>query len=99
MITDYGKKQIINKIMGLIAHGAYVKDGQVVTTPIFRTELAEDTLRVYLYLTDEDVGTFSDFRLIDASGQAVMTKQETIVKDDVEGLLIAFEIAIQEVIN
>lgn len=97
MISPYGMTQIANKVSTLLAQGAYVKDGQQVTVPVFRKEHSDNSVRVYLYLTDEDIGTFTDFQILDEEGKVILTKPDSITKDAYKGLLVAFEVSIQEV--
>ncbi|OAT81113.1 hypothetical protein [Desulfotomaculum copahuensis] len=97
MISQYGMTQIANKVSTLLAQGAYIKDGQQVTVPIFRKEYSGNAVKVYLYLTDEDIGTFSDFQILDEEGNVILTKPDSITKDAAQGLLVAFEVSIQEV--
>ena len=99
MISQYGMTQIANRVSTLLVQGAYIKDGQQVTVPIFRKEHSGNTVKVYLYLTDEDIGTFSDFQILDEEGNVILTKPDSITKDASQGLLVAFEVSIQEVEN
>jgi len=96
MITPHGMAQIANKILSLLAQGAYVKDGQQVTAPIFRKEYSEESIQVYLYLTDEDVGTFTKFQILDEEGNVILDKPENITKTADKGMLIAFKVSIRE---
>jgi|GEM_PF-4416016 len=96
MITPHGMAQIANKILSLLAQGAYVKDGQQVTVPIFRKEYSEESIQVYLYLTDEDVGTFTKFQILDEEGNVILDKPENIIKTADKGMLIAFKVSIRE---
>jgi len=99
VISQYGMTQIANRVSTLLAQGAYIKDGQKVTVPVFRKEHSGNTIKVYLYLTDEDVGTFSEFQILDEEGNVILSKPDSIIKDASKGLLIAFEVRIQEVEN
>lgn len=97
MISPYGMTQIANKVSTLLVQGAYINDGQQVKVPIFRKEYSGNSVRVYLYLTDEDIGTFTDFQILDEGGNVILTKPENITKNEDKGLLVAFEVSIQEV--
>jgi len=99
VISEYGMAQIANRVSTLLAQGAYIKDGQQITVPIFRKEHSGNTIKVYLYLTDEDAGTFSEFQILDEEGNVILSKPDSIIKDASKGLLIAFEVRIQEVEN
>jgi hypothetical protein len=99
MITVQGINSIASTIVGLFAQGAYIKDGQQVIVPIFRKEFIEEeaTLKIYLYLTDEDVGTFTGFQILNAEGDVMLDKPDNITKPVSKGLLVAFKISIKEV--
>ncbi len=97
MITPYGMTQIANKVSTLLAQGAYIKDGQQTKIPIFRKEYTGESVRAYLYLTDEDAGTFTDFLILDEEGNTILDKPDNITKSGDKGMLVAFEVSIREV--
>lgn len=93
MLNNNAIRQITNRISPIFAKGSYVADGEEVKVPIFRKEIDQDEgiIRVYLYLTDEHNGNFSEFKLLDENDNVVDTEPYTIEKDISQGMVIAFK--------
>lgn len=93
MLNENAIRQITGRIAPMFTKGAYTADGQDVEVPIFRKEIDPDEgiIRVYLYLTDEHNGTFSEFRLLDENGEVVDSEPYSIEKDISQGMVIAFK--------
>ena len=83
----------------MIHKGAYKKNSQTVIKPIFRLESVGDTFYVYLYLDDNDIGTFTNFMFLDEYDKPIMQRNEVITKDEQKGLLIAFAFKLNEIID
>jgi hypothetical protein len=97
--TEYGKSRIIDKIKELFVKGAYTKDSQTVIKPVFRIESTGDTFYVYLYLDDNDTGTFTNFMFLDEYDKPIIQRDEVVTKDEQKGLLIAFAFKLKEIID
>lgn len=93
MLNQYALNQISNRIAPMFSMGAYVVDGAQKKVPIFRKEIDQEknVIRVYLYLTDEDTGNFSEFQLLDENDNVVDTEPYEITKDIDKGIVIAFK--------
>ena len=93
MLNKHAIGLITNRIAPIFARGAYTADGVEVRVPIFRKEVDRDmgVIRVYLYLTDDNNGNFSEFKLLDEDGNVVDTEPYEIVKDISQGMVIAFK--------
>jgi len=93
MLSQYALSQITNRVAPIFAKGAYIKNGEQIKVPVFRKELDEEsnTIKVYLYLTDEDTGDFSEFQLLDESDNVVDTEPYEITKDIDKGMVIVFK--------
>lgn len=93
MLNKHALNQIATRISPMFASGAYTVDGTQKKVPIFRKEIDQDksVIRVYLYLTDEHTGEFSEFKLLDENDNVVDTEPYEISKDEYKGMIIAFK--------
>lgn len=93
MLNTHAIEQIANRISPMFAGGSYLADGVEVQVPIYKKEVDKEmgVIRVYLYLTDEHNGNFSEFRLLDENGIVIDTEPYEIIKDISQGMVIAFK--------
>ena len=93
MLNKHALNQIANRISPMFASGAYTVDGVQKKVPIFRKEIDQEksVIRVYLYLTDEHTGNFSEFKLLDENDNVIDTEPYEITKDEYKGMVIAFK--------
>lgn len=98
MITSMGLNKLANEIDNFIDHGTYTVDGSKKETPIYKVNVENNKIRIFLYLDEtEGVGDLTEFELIDEDGNVFADKADNIEKGDLKGLLIAFDFDIQEV--
>lgn len=93
MLNKQAIGEIANRISPMFAKGGYTADGVEVEVPIYRKEIDRDQgiIRVYLYLTDEHNGNFSEFKLLNEGGVVIDTEPYEIIKDISQGMVIAFK--------
>lgn len=96
MISSDGLTLIYNNITANLLKGQAYINGQFQDVPIQKTELTSNSVKVYLYLDETYVGQITDYRLITIAGKTFLERSENIAKNNTKGLLVLFEIVLQE---
>lgn len=97
MITPEGINEVSQAIVGLIGDGRFYLGNQEIKRPPFRVNIDGNKIRVLLYLDDGDVGKFENFAILSKNGKALFEKPDSIVKQEQEGLTVAFSLELREV--
>lgn len=64
---------------------------------IQRFEKTSDSIKVYVYLDEDVVGTITKYRLITTAGKVFDERVDSVTKDNSRGLLTLFEYQMKEV--
>lgn len=99
MITPEGLNEISQSIVNLIGEGRFYLGSQEIKRPPFRTNIDGNKIRVLLYLDDSDIGKFENFAILSKNGKVLFEKPDSIVKQEQEGLIIAFSLELREIIE
>lgn len=96
MISSDGLNLIYNNITTNILKGQALINGSFKDVEIQKTELTTNSVKVYLYLDETYVGQITDYRLITTAGKVFLERSENVTKTSDKGLLVLFEIILQE---
>lgn len=96
MIKPDGLSLIYNSITSNLLKGQTLIDGQYKDVEIQKTELTSNSVKIFLYLDESFVGQITNYRLITIAGKVFLERSENIAKNNTKGLLVLFEIVLQE---
>lgn len=96
MITSDGISFLYEAINNNLSHGLILVDGSDVQVDIHKTELLDNKIRIFLYADETISGNITRYQIIEKSGKVFMEKNDNIVKDNERGLLLLFEIQVNE---
>ena len=96
MISSDGLTLIYNNITSNLLKGQAYINGQFKDVEIQKTEITSNSVKVYLYLDETYVGQITNYRLITIAGKVFLERSENIAKNNTKGLLVLFEIVLQE---
>lgn len=96
MISSDGLNLIYNNITSNLLKGQVLLNGTFQDVPIQQTQLTTNSVKVFLYLDETYVGQITDYRLITTAGKVFLERSENVTKNNTKGLLVLFEIVIQE---
>ena len=96
MIKTDGLNLIYNSITSNLLKGQALIDGQFKDVEIQKTELTSNSVKIFLYLDETYVGQITDYRLITIAGKVFLERSENVTKNNTKGLLVLFEIVLQE---
>lgn len=97
MITTDGTNLLYRLIKdNLLKAQIVLSTGNVIDVPIDRTELTENSIKIYVYVDEDVIGQIIKYKLISVDGKVFLERSENLSKDD-RGLLVLFEIQLQEV--
>ncbi len=99
MITPEGLNEISQSIVNLIGEGRFYLGSQEIKRPPFKTSIDKNKIRILLYLDDADIGKFESFSILSKTGKVLFEKPDSIVKQEQEGLIVAFSLELKEIIN
>lgn len=63
---------------------------------IQKFEKISNSIKVFVYLDEDIIGTITMYRLIMSNGKIFDQKSDSVVKDNSKGLLVLFEYSIKE---
>ncbi|WP_027625520.1 hypothetical protein [Clostridium lundense] len=96
MITTDGTNQLYRLISTNILKAQVVVSGATIDVPIDRTELSGNNIKIFAYVDETIIGNITKYRLISVDGKTFLERSDNLAKDN-RGLLILFEIQMQEV--
>lgn len=95
-ITTTGTNEFAAAIVSKIDNGAVVNGGATQTTPIYKTEVVGNELRVYLLFDENYVGTLTKFQLRNVANQVLVDQPDNIAKIANKLLLVTFKFTLTE---
>lgn len=96
MIKSDGLNLIYNSITSNLLKGQALIGGQFKDVEIQKTEVTSNSVKIFLYLDETYVGQITDYRLITTAGKVFLERSENVTKTNAKGLLVLFEIVLQE---
>lgn len=97
MLTPTGINKTAAAVLGLISHATYTLGGVTSTAAIYKTEVEQNVLKVYLFLNEAAAGQLTNFKLIDKDGEVFADRPDNITKPSTKGMWVMFKFAIVEV--
>ncbi|MBN4062736.1 MAG: hypothetical protein COA82_06580 [Alkaliphilus sp.] len=98
MITTQGKEAIAKSIELFLTHAEMTFEGAPRTVAIHKVEITGNKIRILVYFDDLVTGTITKIILLDNMGRIFLEKQDITTKTDMQGIMFAFDINIQEVV-
>jgi len=95
-MTADGINIIYESIKNNILKCQVLVNGSYKDIEIQKYEVTTDSIKIYVYLDEDVVGTITKYRLITTAGKVFDEKNDTISKDGSRGLLTLFEYKIKE---
>jgi len=96
-LTATGIAKQLTRLKDSLSHATYLLNGQQRQANIFKTEINQDVIRVFVYLDDTVSGTVSNISLIDKDGDVVALATREFVKPQSKGLYSVFAYKFVEV--
>lgn len=100
MITQYGIEKMCTAIFGLMQEVKVTFDDlSVMTVPIHKHEIKDDTLRIIGLLSNQVQGNVVSIEVTDTDGWSVLRQDHRYMKSEMYGLLIIFQLRLVEVMT
>lgn len=96
-LTATGITKQLERLRDSLSHATYLLDGQQRQADIFKTDIVQDTIRIFVYLDDTVSGSVSNISLIDKDGDVVALAAREFVKPQSKGLYSVFAYKFVEV--
>lgn len=101
-INDAGKDVMLNHLKDSITKVIVFNGTADITLPIYKKDIISGDLKLYAYLSEVYVGTFSNFRFATEEGVVLLYKEVTAADDAVTkngsaGYLKAFSVSITNI--
>ena len=96
-LTATGITKQLTRLKDSLSHATYLLDGQLRQADIFKTDIDQDTIRIFVYLDDTVSGSVSNISLIDKDGDVVALAAREFVKPQSKGLYSVFAYKFVEV--
>lgn len=96
MLTSQGLDFLQRQIQKNLSHGTFRIGGSLKTIPIYKINKKSSILQIMLYVTEEFSGRITEYSLVVKTGEVLMTKTDSIVKDNKRGLILVFDLETKE---
>lgn len=96
-IHSEGIDWLVTKLKNELSHGIITVDGSEVVLSIYKLNVSGSTIQIMLYADETVTGLIIKEQLIMKTGAVFMEKTVSEDKTSEEGLLIVFELTIEEV--
>lgn len=95
-MTSDGIKLIHESISNNLLKCQVLIAGSYKDVEIQKTEIAGNSIKVFVYLHEDFVGTITKYKLIMTNGKVFDERTDNVSKSDDRGLLVLFEYKIKE---
>ena len=96
-LTPIGIEKQLIRMRDSLSHATYMRDGQKEQTEIFKTEINQDTIRIFVYLDDTVLGNVKNISLVDKDGDVIALANREFIKPRTKGLYSVFAYKFVEV--
>ncbi|NPV89827.1 MAG: hypothetical protein HPY50_03505 [Firmicutes bacterium] len=96
-LTATGITKQLTRLKDSLSHATYLLGGQQRQVDIFKTDINQDVIKIFVYLDDTVSGTVSNISLIDKDGDVVALAAREFVKPESKGLYSVFAYKFVEV--
>lgn len=96
-LTQVGINKQLVRLRDSLSHATYLLNGQQKQVNIFKVDLDQNLIKVFVYLDDTVSGTVSKISLVDKDGDVVALADRQFVKPQSKGLYSVFAYRFVEV--
>ena len=96
-LTPIGINKQLLRMKDSLSHAVYLLDGQQKQADIFKTEITQDTIRIFVYLDDNVSGNVKNISLVDNDGDVIALADREFIKPKTKGLYSVFAYKFVEV--
>lgn len=96
-LTQIGINKQLIRLRDSLSHATYLLNGQQRQVNIFKVDLDQNLIKVFVYLDDTVSGTVSKISLVDKDGDVVALADRQFVKPQSKGLYSVFAYRFVEV--
>ncbi len=96
-LTQVGINKQLVRLRDSLSHATYLLNGQQKQVNIFKVDLDQNLIKVFVYLDDTVSGTVSKISLVDKDGDVVALADRQFVKPRSKGLYSVFAYRFVEV--
>lgn len=96
-LTQVGINKQLARLRDSLSHATYLLNGQPRQVNIFKIDLDQNLIKVFVYLDDTVSGTVSNISLVDKDGDVVALANRQFVKPQFKGLYSVFAYRFVEV--
>lgn len=96
-LTQIGINKQLIRLRDSLSHATYLLNGQQRQVNIFKVDLDQNLIKVFVYLDDTVSGTVSKISLVDKDGDIVALADRQFVKPQSKGLYSVFAYRFVEV--
>jgi hypothetical protein len=96
-LTQTGIDKQLLRLQDSLSHATYLLNGQQKQVDIFKTEIDQNLIKVFVYLDDTVSGTVSNISLVDKDGDVIALAEREFIKPQSKGLYSVFAYRFVEV--
>lgn len=96
-LTQVGINKQLMRMRDSLSHATYLLNGQQKQVDIFKVDLDQNLIKVFVYLDDTVSGTVSNISLVDKDGDVIALADRQFVKPQSKGLYSVFAYRFVEV--
>lgn len=96
-LTEAGVRKILEGMRGSLSHAAYLEDGVECRINIFRADITDNQIKIFVFLDDTVTGKISELSLVDRAGDVIATAHRAFTKEDGKGAYCVFSYSVVEV--
>ncbi len=96
-LTPIGINKQLVRLKASLSHATYKEDGVLKKVPIFRADVKENKIKIYVYLDDTVKGKVEDVSLVDTDGDTIAVAKREFTKPTTKGIYSVFAYTFVEV--
>lgn len=96
-LTQIGINKQLLRMQESLSHATYLLNGQQKQVNIFKTEIDQNLIKVFVYLDDTVSGTVKNISLVDKDGDVIALANREFIKPRSKGLYSIFAYRFVEV--
>lgn len=96
-LTQLGIHKQLVRLRDSLAYATYLQTGQLKRVSIFKVDVTDNKIKIYVYLDDTVEGAVSDVSLVDKDGDVVAIAKREFTKPKTKGIYTVFSYTFVEV--
>lgn len=96
-LTAKGINKQLVRLKESLSRATYLQNGQQKTVDIFKVDIADNVIHIYVYLDDTVTGSISNISLVDKDGDVVAVATRQFTKPRTKGIYSVFAYKFVEV--